>query len=175
MYALRDYVGEEPLNQALAAYVRKVAFQEPPYTTTLEFLDAIKAAVPPERAALLDDLFRSITLYENRATKATWKKRDDGKYVVALEVASSKFRADGQGKETPEPLDDWIDVGVFGDKADGAPPEGTVLALEKRRIATGDGTIEIVVDQEPRKAGIDPFNKLIDRVPDNNIVAVTAD
>ena len=173
MYALRDYVGEEPLNRALAAYVKRVAFQEPPYTTTLEFLDALKAAVPPERAALLDDLFRNITLYENKATKATWKKRDDGKYVVDIEVASSKFRADGQGKETPEAVDDWIDIGVFGDKAEGAPPEGRVLAIEKRRIDKADETIEIVVDQEPRKAGIDPFNKLIDRVPDNNIVAVS--
>ena len=32
----------------------------------------------------------------------------------------------------------------------------------------------MVVDAEPRKAGIDPFNKLIDRNPENNIVAVSA-
>jgi len=174
MYALKDQVGEEPLNRALAAYVKKVAFQEPPYTTSLEFLDAITTAVPPGREALLDDLFRNITLYENKATRATWTKRDDGKYVVEIDVVSAKFRADGQGTETPESLDDWIDVGVFGDKADGTPPEGRVLALEKRHIASNAETIEIVVDIEPRKAGIDPFNKLVDRVPDNNIVAVEA-
>jgi aminopeptidase N len=174
MYELKDQVGEEALNRALAAYVKKVAFQEPPYTTSLEFLDAIKTAVPPGREALLDDLFRNITLYENKATKATWKKREDGKYVVDVEVASAKFRADGQGKETAQPLDDWIDIGVFGDKAEGTPPEGRVLALERRHIDSDTGTIEIVVDIEPRKAGIDPFNKLVDRVPDNNIVAVEA-
>jgi ABC-2 type transport system permease protein len=175
MYAFKDLIGEEPLNRALAAYVKKVAFQEPPYTTTLEFLDAIREAVPPERAALLDDFFRTITLYENKATKATWTKRDDGKYVVHLEVASAKFHADGQGKETAaDQEDDWIDVGVFGEKSKDTPPEGKVLALEKRRIVAGDRTIEIVVDQEPLKAGIDPFNKLIDRIPDNNIVTVSA-
>ena len=27
---------------------------------------------------------------------------------------------------------------------------------------------EIIVDQEPVKVGIDPYNKLIDRTPDNN-------
>ena len=27
---------------------------------------------------------------------------------------------------------------------------------------------EITVDEEPVKAGIDPYNKLIDRTPDNN-------
>jgi len=174
MYELKDQIGEEALNRALAAYVKRVGFQEPPYTTTLEFLDAIKTAVPPGREALLDDLFRNITLYENKATKATWTKRDDGKYVVEVEVETAKFRADGQGKETPEPLDDWIDVGVFGDKGDDTPPEGRVLALEKRHIASNAETIEIVVDGEPRKAGIDPFNKLVDRIPDNNMVAVEA-
>jgi hypothetical protein len=32
----------------------------------------------------------------------------------------------------------------------------------------------MVVDEEPKKAGIDPFNKLIDRNPDDNIVSVSA-
>ena len=27
---------------------------------------------------------------------------------------------------------------------------------------------EIIVNEEPEKAGIDPYNKLIDRTPDNN-------
>jgi ABC-2 type transport system permease protein len=31
----------------------------------------------------------------------------------------------------------------------------------------------MVVDQQPVKAGIDPFNKLIDRDPDDNLVSVT--
>jgi len=174
MYALRDYVGEEPLNQALAAYVKAVGFQEPPYTYSKEFLAYIQRAVPPDRLAILDDLFRNITLYENRVTKATWSKRDDGKYVVKLEVASAKFHADGSGKESPAALDDWVDVGVFGEKEKNGPPEGKVLLLEKRRIGKADDVIEMVVDQEPKKAGIDPFNKLIDRDPDNNIAPVSA-
>ena len=124
--------------------------------------------------AILDDLFRNITLYENRATKATWSKRDDGKYVVKMEVTSAKFRADGAGKESPTTLDDWVDVGVFGEKEKGGPPEGKLLFLEKRHIEKADETIEVVVDQEPKKAGIDPLNKLIDRNPENNITSVSA-
>jgi len=174
MYALRDYVGEGPLNQSLAAYVKAVGFQEPPYTYSKEFLDYIRRAVPPDRLAILDDLFRNITLYENRATKATWSKRHDGKYLVKLEVASAKFHADGAGKESPATLDDWVDVGVFGEKEKNGPPEGKVLLLEKRHIHKSDDVIEMLVDQEPKKAGIDPLNKLIDRNPDNNIAPVSA-
>jgi hypothetical protein len=174
MYALRDAVGEQPLNHALTDYVAATKFQEPPYTYTLEFLDYLERAVPEDRTALLDDLFRHITLYENKADTATWKRRDDGKYVVTLAAASAKFRADGSGAETPATLDDWVDVGVFGGKEAGAPPEGKLLFLEKRRVTGAGSTFEIVVDQEPHKAGIDPFNKLIDRNPENNLVAVTA-
>jgi hypothetical protein len=174
MYALRDLVGEEPLNRALAAYVKAVGFQEPPYTYSLEFLDFIKQAVPPDRLAILDDLFRTITLYENRAMKATYTKRDDGRYAVRLEVASAKFRADGAGAETPAPVDDWIDIAVFGGKEKDGPPEGKVLFLEKRRIGKSEDVFEVVVNEEPRKAGIDPFNKLIDRNPENNITGASA-
>jgi len=174
MYALRDYVGEEPLNRALAAYVKAVGFQEPPYTYSIEFLDFIKQAVPPDRLAILEDLFRTITLYENRAIKATWAKRDDGKYTVRLEVASAKFRADGSGKETATPVDDWVDIAVFGAKEKDGPAEGKLLFLEKRRIGKSEDVIDLVVDEEPRKAGIDPFNKLIDRNPENNLIAAAA-
>jgi len=174
MYALKDYVGEEPLNRALAEYVRAVAFQKPPYTYSLEFLDYISRAVPPDRLAILDDLFRNITLYENKATQATWSKREDGKYVVRIEVAAAKFRADGKGRETSTPLDDWIDIGVFGPRDPKGPSEGRLLALEKRRVNGSGTTFEMVVDEEPKKAGIDPFNKLIDRNPDDNIVSVSA-
>jgi hypothetical protein len=31
---------------------------------------------------------------------------------------------------------------------------------------------EVTVDREPARAGIDPYNKLIDRKPDDNVVAV---
>jgi len=174
MYALRDYVGEEPLNRALAAYVAAVKFQEPPYTYTREFLDYVKQAVPADRQSILDDLFRNITLYDNRAKVASWTKRDDGKYVVSLQVTAAKFRADGQGKETAETLDDWIDIGVFGDQELKGSSQGKLLSLERHHIDHADETFTVVVGEEPRKAGIDPLNKLIDRNPENNVTNVTA-
>jgi len=172
MYALKDYVGEESLNRAIRRYAEAVRFQEPPYTTTREFLSYISEAVPSRYDGLLDDLFREITLYENRAEKATWRQQADGTYLVRLEIDAQKLRADGQGEETKVPMDTWVDVAVFGEKKEGSPPEGEVLAMEKRRV-TGSGIVELVVDQEPRRAGIDPYNKLIDRNPENNVVKVS--
>ncbi len=170
MYALRDYVGEEALNSAIAKYVADVKFREPPYTTTLEFLDYIEEAVPEDRRQILVDLFENITLYENQAREATWKQRADGKYVVRIAVEAAKYHADGAGTETAVPLDDWIDIGIFGERGDGDPPAGKLLLLEKRHFTELEATVELVVDEEPTQAGIDPFNKLVDRNPDNNLV-----
>jgi hypothetical protein len=64
-------------------------------------------------------------------------------------------------------------VAVFGEETDDSPEEGRVLFLEKRRVSAAEGVIEMVVDEEPQRVGIDPFNKLIDRNPGNNLVRVS--
>jgi hypothetical protein len=46
---------------------------------------------------------------------------------------------------------------------------GRPLAVRKYRITQPRTAIEIVVDAEPHKAGSDPYNKLVDRVPDDNV------
>jgi ABC-2 type transport system permease protein len=94
---------------------------------------------------------------------------------VRLSADTSKYRADGKGKETQVAVDDWIDIGVFGEKDPKGPSEGRLLAMEKRHVDGASSTFEMIVDEEPRKAGIDPFNKLIDRDPDDNLVSVVAE
>ncbi|MEM9597842.1 MAG: hypothetical protein AAGD06_26480, partial [Acidobacteriota bacterium] len=172
MYALRDYLGEETLNRAIRAYVEAVAFQEPPFTHTPEFLDFIRAEASPEMAPVIADLFERITLFDNRLTEATYTEQDDGTYLVRLETASGKVHADGQGVETPTDLDDWVDVAVFGEEQVDGRTEQKVLFLEKRRLTEADSVFEVVVSEKPVQAGIDPFNKLVDRNSDDNVKRV---
>jgi ABC-2 type transport system permease protein len=173
LYALRDAIGEENVNRALASYIREVGFQQPPYTISTDLMKHFEAVTPPDRRYLLEDMFRTITLFENRVTTATYAKRPDGKYDVQLTVEAKKMRADGQGIETPIAINDWIDVGVFGEKprAKGKPEE-TVLYLTKHRINQPTTKIRLVVDQPPVRAGIDPYNKLVDRNSDDNRMKV---
>jgi ABC-type transport system involved in multi-copper enzyme maturation permease subunit len=169
MYALRDFVGEENLNRALAEYVEAVKFQEPPFTNSVEFLDYVRRAVPPEKEALITDLFEEITLFENEIEEAIATRRDDGRYAVTVAAKAKKLRADGQGVETEIPIDDWIEVGVFGEDESG---EETVLYLEKHRVTETEPTFTVVVDERPVRAGIDPYHKLVDRNTDDNVERV---
>ncbi len=173
-YALQDAIGEETVDRALSRYVAEVAYQEPPYTYTPDLLKILREVTPPDRQKLLSDLFETITLYDLRATNATWTKRADGKYLVKLSVDGKKLRADGKGVETPIALDDSIDVGVFGERERNGKKEETVLYLAKHRLSRELTTFDLVVDAEPVEAGIDPLNKLVDRTSDDNRTKVTA-
>ncbi len=164
MYALQDYIGEANLNRALAAYIDSVAYQSPPYSTPPVFLNFIRAVTPDSLQYVLTDLFETITLYDNKTKSATYTKLNTGQYLVKLEVEAQKLRADSLGVETPIPLADYIDIGIF--RKDGDTEK--TLYLQRHKITAPTTTLEITVDEQPTNAGIDPFNKLIDRQPEDN-------
>jgi ABC-2 type transport system permease protein len=172
MYALRDYMGEEALNRALARFVEDHKFKGPPYPTSRDLLSYIRAEAPPDLAPVFSDLFERITLFENKATRATWTKRDDGTYLVRLDVEAAKYYATGGGREELAKIGDLVDVGVLGPKPKESGKAAPVLYLEKKRIDQPKMSFEIVVDEKPDRAGIDPLNKLIDRNPEDNTVKV---
>jgi aminopeptidase N len=166
MYLLADYLGEERLNQAIKAFRDKHAFKGPPYPSTSEFVADVRAVTPPEMQYLIADLFERIVIYDNRATKATAKPLPGGRYEVTVTVVAKKRIADALGKESDVPLADLIDIGVVDEK-------GEPIALERQRIALEESTFKFTVARKPIKAGIDPLNKLIDRKPTDNTVAVS--
>ncbi len=172
MYALKDSIGEAAVNQALRRFVAAKKFQRPPFTHTPELMAELSRVTPPARRGLLHDLFESITLFENRTASAIATRRPDGRYAVDLTVEAKKVRADGQGVETPVEIDDWIDVGVFaGESQDGNPGE-RVLYLAKHHITGPTTRLRLTVEEAPARAGIDPYNKLVDRNSDDNLKKV---
>lgn len=167
-YRLRDEIGEDTLNRALKKFLQEKGYQQPPYATSAELLDYIRAEAGPQHASLIADLFEKISFYDNRVETATAKKRADGKYEVVLDLHAAKLYADGKGKETPGKLDDWIEVGVFARGPSGEEADEKVLYLKRHRITGGQPKLTVVVDAEPYEAGFDPYNKLIDRVSSDN-------
>jgi ABC-type transport system involved in multi-copper enzyme maturation permease subunit len=167
-YRLREEMGEAAVNRALHRFIAAKAYQRPPYTTSLELLDFIRAEATPAQQNLITDLFEKMSFYDDRVVDATAKKRSDGKYEVTLKLHAAKRYADGKGKETPGTLDDWMDVGVFARGPSGKEADEKVLYLQRHHITSEDPVITVVVDEAPYEAGLDPYNKLIDRVSDDN-------
>jgi len=166
MYALADYIGEERVSQALSAMVKDYAFKGPPYPTALDMENYLRKVTPPEFQYLYEDWFENITIFDNRALSAAYTQSADGKYQVRISVESKKYRADGKGQEHLIPPHDLIDIGV-------QDADGNFLYLQKHKIDQEKQEIVVTVDKLPARAGVDPLVKLIDRNPDDNVVAVT--
>jgi ABC-type transport system involved in multi-copper enzyme maturation permease subunit len=165
LYLLQDLVGEDKVNRALRGMLAQYAFKGPPYPGVTVLVDALRQVTPLDKAYLIDDLFESIVLYENRAESASATKRADGKYEVTLHATAGKVRAGALGDEKDAPLSDYIEFGV--DDRDGNP-----LVRERRLVDKREQTVMMVVNGRPERAGIDPDNKLIDRKPTDNIVPI---
>lgn len=154
-YALKDYLGEDLVNQVLREYIQDVAYQSAPFTRSVDLVERFKQAAPEDKKYLIEDFFETITFYTNRILSVTYTKQND-KYLVEITSENKKFRASELGEETEIPMNDLMDIGIFD-------ADRNALFLEKKPLLSGKNTFLITLDQEPAAAGIDPYHKLIDK------------
>jgi aminopeptidase N len=175
MYLLKDQIGEDHVNAALRKVLGQYAFKGAPYPTGLDLVKAIRAEAPADKQDLITDLFERITLYDVKAKSAEVKKRPDGKWDVRLTVVAKKFYADGKGKETPAAMtNESYDFGLFSAKpGEGAFGSKDVILFQRLPLSSGTHVYSFVADRKPTWAGVDPYNKRIDRNSDDNLVQAT--
>jgi len=175
-YALQDMVGEKNLNQWLKNYAQATTFrQKAPYTTTDEWYDSIYKQTPDSLKYFVEDCIKKIVIYENKVTKVEATKLKNDQYKVKLMVETKKLYYDKTGKETSQgKIANYIDIGVFAEESTNKMGRKikVPLYLKKYKLAPGQHTIELVVKGKPIKGGIDPYNKLIDRISDDNVTKV---
>jgi aminopeptidase N len=175
MYTLANYIGEGRVNAALKTFLHEYGLanaevaRSKPYPDTRQFVAALREQTPAEMQYLITDMFENIVLYDNKALTATVSPTADKKFKVTLTVQARKAKADGNGVETGMPMNDYVDIGVFTGKKDEEKP----LYLAREKLTQDKQTFTVVVDKMPTRAGIDPYNKLVDRVADDNIIDVT--
>jgi len=168
MFALADYIGEDKVNLALRNFLEKNRYATGPFPDTRGFVAALREQTPPDLQYVITDMFESIVLYDNRAVSASYVETPEKKFKVTLKVSAQKKKADGSGNETSMTIHDLIDIGAFS----GTREHLKRLNLHKEWIAQETGTFEMVVDEKPTFAGIDPYNKLIDRNPGDNLIEI---
>jgi aminopeptidase N len=175
MYRLQEEIGEDAVNRALRHLIHDFAFKGPPYPTAIDLVKDLRQEAPADKQALITDLFEKITLYDIKTKAATARRRPDGRWDLTITVEAKKLYADGQGRETPAPMAETLDVGAFDvEPAKPGYSGKNVIAVERRPIHTGMQTVTLVVNRRPKFAGVDPYNVLIDRNSEDNVAPVTA-
>ena len=167
-YRLRDEIGEEALNRALKRFLEDKGYQEAPFTTSSELLEYIRAEAPADKHTLIADMFEKIVFYDNRVTQAVAKKRPDGQWDVTMTLHLAKIQADGKGNETTRVYDEPVEIGVFARAKGAKEADEKVLLLEKRVLSGDNPVVTVTVGEQPFEVGVDPYNKMIDRVSRDN-------
>jgi len=175
MYALQDYCGEKAVNKALAKYLKATAYQQPPYTNSLEFMQYIEPIVPDSINYIVDDWFRRITLYDNEITSVESKQIAWRKYEVTMKLKTAKYYSDGLGEETEAEMNDMIEIVVFGNAYVNGEKVKKPIYRKKHRFTSGEHEITVNTRTMPTKAGIDGLYKLIDKNIWDNIKNVDSD
>jgi hypothetical protein len=135
--------------------------------TTLDFYRELQIVTPDTLQYLLHDLFAENTFWELETEKATARQTEAGMWQISLEVETRKVTVDSTGIETDIPMNDWLEIGVYGPRAEGRG-QSQVLYLQKHRIGSGKQTIILHVPEKPARAGIDPNHLMIDLEMDDN-------
>jgi ABC-2 type transport system permease protein len=172
MFALEELIGADRMHEALRRFLQRFAMKPPPYPTSRDLVNEIRAVAGPEYQRLITDLFERITVYDVAVTGVDVTRAGDD-YELTVDVSGRQFQADGQGTEHEEPLDAWFDLVVFPDgSADYASQEP--MYERKHRIVSGAQTLVVRVPRKPARVGIDPFHLMIDRAPENNLYSLSA-
>ena len=172
LFALQHYIGEDNVNQALRNFIQQTDSlskgETTHYATAQELIKCIRQQTPDSLQPLVTDLFEKIILFDNKTTQAKATKQGN-EYVVELAIDAQKYEVDKEGQEHQININDWVDVGVYGQTKEG---KEKLLYLQKHKITESKTKLKIKVSQRPTKAGIDPLNILMDKNAENNVVKV---
>ncbi|MBL4869604.1 MAG: hypothetical protein JKX72_01485, partial [Robiginitomaculum sp.] len=148
----------------------------PPYPTTAQLVDALRAAAPDHLQTLITDYFDRIAFWELKfeGDIAVTPNTDGGYKVVLTAVVDKKIAAEEDGKETSitemdgEGLDEWIEIGFY-DKN----PKDTLgdewLKLERIHITQLKTELTFNLDERPTHILLDPRRLLMERNYDDNV------
>ncbi|HWB91661.1 MAG TPA: hypothetical protein VG605_07410, partial [Puia sp.] len=178
LYALRDLIGEDSIDAALRQLRDSFCYRtRGPYAGAGDLFRCLKAHTPDSLQYFLTDSWLKNRLYDNQlaglSMQATGRLDE---YKVILDVHVGKEYIGDNGVNTPAPeMADYIDIGVFGHGTVNVSGKSTgrgrvnPLYLKRYKLTAGKHRITVIVHGKPEWAGIDPYSKLLDMHPGDNI------
>ena len=171
MYYLKEMIGKENVESALKNMVDSFGYKEPPYPASYELVNRFEERTPDSLKYLITDLFKKITMFNNKVIDASVKKAGN-EFEVTMTVSAEKMYADSLGHEKKTKIQDWIEVGVFAEP-EGEKKLGKALVLQRVKFDANTRTFTFRTKAEPYQVAIDPYCYLVDRVLDDNLKKVS--
>lgn len=176
LHALSQYIGRDQINLALRRLLAAHPRGGAALPTTLDLYRELQAVTPARYRGVLHDLFAVNAYWELAATQAKARKLPDGRWQLTLDLSARKLIVDLTGEERGQPLDEWVEIGVYPGPAkkreDRQVILGTPMYLKTHHLTRATETITLELPREPGHVGVDPRALLIDLKPRDNFVDV---
>lgn len=174
LYALKQKIGEEKLNDIFKQFFQQRAFSSKPYATSLDFIALLRNNIEERYHPLVVDLFEKITLYDLEIIDALVTPLEDGRFQVTVDVEIRKLYADKFGEETVQPFDDEIEIGLFSASLSSDRfSEQHILQMETVKVSSEKTQLKMIVTERPKFVAIDPFFHFIERERENNVMSLS--
>ncbi|MFZ6014044.1 MAG: M1 family aminopeptidase [Bacteroidota bacterium] len=152
MHQLRQLIGEDSLNAALASFLQHHAYPHDA-PTSIDLLHEILHVSPVSSRAAVEEIFKHIVTHNARIDKATVKK-SGSLYEVSFEGSIKKYKEDGHGRQVEVTPDATVEVAFY-----------TTSGHNKTIVCpVTDNKIKsiLMMEHKPEKIVIDPNLRLID-------------
>jgi ABC-type Na+ efflux pump permease subunit len=181
-WGLKQYMGEEVMQGAIRGFLEEYGSKGAPYPTTLQLVEALRAAADPKWHGLITDYWDRITFWKLKIGEPpVIAENSAGKFTVTFTAEIDKLIASEEtGKQTSvteidgEDLDEWIEVGFYTSN-----PKETLgdewMKLERVHITELETELSFTLDEEPVFVLLDPRRLLIERNVDDNVKKIKVD
>lgn len=175
MYALKELLGEQQVNTALANLTNKYGKGAIKKATSLDLIDELYQVSDSTNHQLIDDWMKQIIIYDLKIDDVVVDQLPDGMYEVTLQIESKRVKASSTGEELPIMLQEHIPIGLFTQHPSTIKANEGIVYLEDHYFDKDQSEIKIKVKEKPSYVGIDPFQTRIEVNQLNNLKKVVDD
>jgi len=179
-WGLKQYMGEEKMQLAIRGFLDEYGSKNAPYPTTIELVNALRAAAPADMQGLITDYWDRIVFWRMSIDGNVKLTGDDtnGYEVSFTAKVDKRIASEADGKETSvaeidgEGLNEWVEIGIYNKD----PKEtlgGDWLRLERVRITKAETELSFKLKQKPTHVLLDPRRLLIERNVTDNVKKIT--
>ncbi len=146
---IESLIGQDALLAAIKDFLQTYRYQPEPYPTILDLQGAILKKASSKHQEIIRDLFANVVTYQVGLSDAVYESLPDGKYKVTLQIEAQKLYTKNLGQQESTTLDFPLTLSLLNQ--DREP-----IFSKQYQISTQQATVEIILDQLPIYAAVDP-------------------
>jgi ABC-type transport system involved in multi-copper enzyme maturation permease subunit len=150
---IEELIGQEAMLTGIRRFLTEHRYQPAPYATVLDLQNALLAQAPVAEQDTIRNLFAQVVTYQVGLANATVTPLANGQFTITLALDAQKIRTEGLGEQAILPLDLPVTVAL-------SDTEGETIYLARHHLSEPQTTVEIVTDEAPAYAAVDPDYRL---------------